>query len=610
MQFVKRSFVFAEALIARACLVSMWTFGLFLLVVGALVSPLFGLLVAAAVFWTHRGNSGMSFTHGSARWGQITDLARVGVVFVKDGVNVGRMLGSVPPSIGFVLRALFTFPLKRSEEAMTIASLRTTKPKPTTIRIPDRIPHSAVFGSTGSGKTTCYAMPMLRSCGDSMVCLDSKGELARNTAEFRARTFGHEIAVIDPYGVARGCGFPPGRLNPLGLFRENEDRIVDEARRLASSLVVTTGEERDPFFTKASNTLCTATLAFLMAEAKPEQATLSRMRDILSSPQLMKQMVEHMLQSQACGGLLRRLGGQLGQLQGQTKASVFSVANSHIDFLDSLPLADTVSASSFNPRNLIHGKQTVYICLPVDRVIELAGIQRVLLSTLLNLVFEAGEDRNRRVRFLLDEAATLGSMDSLYNALNFGRSFGHRLMFLFQSTSQVERCFPASQKDDFHAVVASVFCGVNDHRTAKEVSEWIGQTTVTGRSEQTGDNDGSTTGPNLDVMESRSRGSSRSVTYNEVERSLIQPSEVLQLPEKSAIVLLPNVRPILAEKVPYFEKRRTRFLMRAAGAICNLLVTAVCVTVLAGAGYLIATDQAPSILEMRMGLRAFMLQNG
>lgn len=57
----------------------------------------------------------------------------------------------------------------------------------------------------------------------------------------------------------------------------------------------------------------------------------------------MDQMLNMMLQSESCGGLLSRLAGQVMQIQGQTKASAFSVANSHCGFLDSLALAKKTS---------------------------------------------------------------------------------------------------------------------------------------------------------------------------------------------------------------------------------------------------------------------------
>lgn len=579
-------FPLLEALIERGHVLVRWLCRVAVLVLIVQVSPILALLAGFLIVGKLRqSRAEQPLTHGSAQWAGVYDLLQAGCLFQTNGIRLGRAMLTTPLRLWEEFRVLCLMPLRRSADAVVLASLRQPRPKPLELHLPDRIPHLAVYGLSGAGKSTCYAAPQLFQCGDSMVVLDSKGELARLTARHRAKTFGHEIVLIDPYGVADGCGFEKSRVNPLALFAEQPDRIVDEARRMASALVVTTGEEKDPFWTQASTLLITAVLAFLMAEAREGEANLNRLRDILTNPELLEQVLAHMQQSDACGGLLRRLSGQVQQLQGQTKASVYSVANSHIDFLDSLPLADTLAESTADPRQLIHGKQTIYVCLPVDRIIELAGVQRVLLSTLINLVFATGEDRNRRVRFLLDEAATLGSMDSLYNALNFGRSYGLRLIFLFQSTSQIERCFPESQRDDFLATVANVFCGVNDLRTAKEVSDWIGQTTVNSVSEQTGDNwGGSTTQGAQETSRGKNWGGSRSWTSNQVGRALIQAEEVLQLPRQAAIVLLPNVRPILAEKVPWFEQRRRRIvrrLLRMLGASLTIAVTLLLVSVLA-----------------------------
>ncbi|MFN8710860.1 MAG: type IV secretory system conjugative DNA transfer family protein, partial [Planctomyces sp.] len=424
----------------------------------------------------------------------------------------------------------------------------------------------------------------LFDCSDSMIVLDAKAELCKGTAQYRHRRFGHQIIIIDPFGLTTDCGFPRSGFNPLDLFRGDESRIVDESRRIANSLIVRTGKENDQFWPEGSATIITAILSFLTALARPEEANLNRMRDILSSPELMEQMLQVMMQSDACGGLLRRLAGQVMQFQGQTKASIYSVANSHVGFLDSLPLAETLAASTFDPRTMFKRPMTIYICLPVDRRAELTGIQRVLISSLINMVFAAGEDPGRRVRFLLDEAATLGAMDSLYNAVQFGRSFGLRLMFLFQSTSQVERCFPESQKDDFFATVATVYASTSDLRTAKDVSEWIGQATVMARSDQHGRNwGGSRTSDTANPSTSSSWGGSSSTSYNEVGRSLLRPEEILQLPAHLAIVLLPNVRPIIAVKVPYFAKSNRRLSRRVfdllSGVVTITVMTAVFVSV-------------------------------
>jgi len=574
----KKSCSLCEAVLDRAGSITVYTLVFAVPLLVLMVSPPLGLIIGGVVLWRRSKLSPAAGTsHGTSRWATISDLMKAKCVFRKEGLSLGRVCNLQPAGFMLNLWALLTWPLASSREANLVSRLAGNKPEPIELSLPDKTPHASIYGASGSGKSTSYAIPHTLNTPGSLVILDSKGEIAKLTARERALRFGSEIVVIDPFGVAEGCGFNAAQFNPLDLFQDQPERLVDEARRLAGALVVTTGDEKDPFWSKASTTLITAVAVFLVSEAKTEKATLNHLREIMTNPKMMDDMLEHMSQSDACGGLLRRLAGQISQLQGQTKASVYSVANSHIDFLDSLVLRETLSTSSFDPRKLVDGNMTIYICLPVDRVNELSGLQRVILSSLINVVFAAGEDRNRRVHFFLDEAATLGPMDALYNAVQFGRSFGHRLSFYFQSVTQVERCFPESQAQDFRATTAEVFCGVANHATAKEVSDWIGSTTVSGATVQDGWNWGSSNSIDtigMNGSHGNNSGGSQSTSYSETGRPLIMPEEVLQLPQDQAIVLIPGVRPIMAEKVPYFARQHPRVLKRLMAATSNLFFLA------------------------------------
>ena len=584
---LKNLFIATEANVRRLSLICLLALAAGAALFGCLLSPVLAAMIIGLLLWSNRRKSNNAgITHGSAAFSGFTDLCRAGCLFQRSGVLLGHAAVAIPPNFAFAVYSLLTFPARRSADALAIATMRGNNPAPLEIRVPDRYPHVAVYAASGGGKSSCYAFPYLLDCPDSVVVLDAKGELAKGTARYRHDHFKSEIIIIDPYGVTEGCGFERSRFNPLELFRGDENRIVDEARRIANAIIVKSGKETDPFWQEGSATVITTILSFLIAMARPGEANLNRTRDILSSPELMDQMLNVMLESDACGGLLRRLAGQVMQFQGQTKASVYAVANSHCGFLDSLALADTLAESTFDPRAMLQRRCTIYICLPVDRRAELTGVQRVLISSFINMVFAAGENPRRRVRFLLDEAATLGAMDSLYNAVQFGRSFGLRMMFLFQSTSQVDRCFPESQKDDFFATVASVYASTNDYRTAKEISDWCGQATVLARSEQHGRNwGGSRTSDTASPSTSTNWGGNSSTSFNEVGRSLLRPEEVLQLPTHLAIVLLPNVRPIITVKVPYFAKTDRKLRRRVLDLLSGIATIAVTVAVFAFIGW-------------------------
>ena len=378
--------------------------------------------------------------------------------------------------------------------------------------------------------------------------------------------------IIDPFGVAASPS-QAARFNPLSLFRGSPELIVDESRRLANALVVRPKDEREPFFNSGAQVVIQTVLAFLMSEAEPKEGTFNRLRDIVSNPNLMRELLEYMDRSDACDGLFRRMAGTVRWYQGETEASIYAVANTHLEFLDSTPIAVSLSETTFDLRRLLDGKMTIYLCLPVDRIQELRGLQRVMVTSLINYIFQAGESRQRRVRFYLDESVSLGEIDALYNAMVYGRSFGMRLMFFFQSMAQVSQCFQESRAADFQATVASVFTGINDYRTAQEVSQWIGQTTVQSHSFQSGDNWGQSWSHGVQERSTGGNsGGSSSVTYSQVGRALIQPEEVLQLPKSMAIALLPGIPPILFEKMPYYKKHviQRNPWFRAVGSLVRL----------------------------------------
>jgi len=538
----------------------------------------------------------------------MNDLLNSGCLFQQAGVFLGKAVNLTPFSWWFRIRALVCLPVKRSRTAVEVASTAWKKPKPLIVRVPEQSPHTAIFGASGSGKSSCFAMQMLLKCAASLICLDPKGELARTSARRREREFGHQIILIDPFNIAK-CGYEPQSFNPLDCFRHDETRVVDESRRLANSLIVTTGKESERFWTDSASAVVTAILAFLMTEGK-EGASLNHLRDITSNPQMVEQILQMMLQSDKAHGLLRRLAGEVSGYEGKSKASVFSVTNSNLSFLDSVAIGNTLCETTFDPHVLINGKATIYLCLPIDRLAEMASLQRVILSTLINLVFAAGEDPDRQVHFLLDEAATLGPMDSLYNCVQFGRSFGCRATFLFQSSSQVERCFPDSQRNDFMSTVSKVYAGSDDLDTAKSVSEMMGNATILSVTEQSGVNDGHTGSTGIhDQTSSNNRGSNTSTSYAEQSRSLMTPAEVLTLPRHLAIALLPGMSPVLIEKMPYYRNSGSGFLRRSFSFLSDLVFVVITLGCLAVATWgLTLGRREPAVAELLEASQSFWRQ--
>lgn len=201
--------------------------------------------------------------------------------------------------------------------------------------------------------------------------------------------------------------------------------------------------------------------------------------------------------------------------------------------------------------HLLKGMMTVYLILPPDRMRAQSPLLRLWIGSMLRAVVKGGLQSQRRVHFVLDEAASLGHMDVLDDAVDKFRGYGVRLLFLYQSLGQLRTCFPEGQEQTLLSNVTQVYFGVNDQQTAEYVSSRLGETTII--TESGGANQGTSRQHDVaDKGPTHSRGSSQNWQY--MGRRLLKPEEVTALPERVAITFTPGTPPLATRLVRYYEK--------------------------------------------------------
>ena len=211
-----------------------------------------------------------------------------------------------------------------------------------------------------------------------------------------------------------------------------------------------------------------------------------------------------------------------------------------------------------------------------------------MISALLRAVIGSGTDERAKTLWILDEAASLGHLPCLDDAVERLRGFGTRLFFLYQSMGQLQQCFPDGRSQTFLSNMDhSSFFGVNDIQTATVVSERLGASTVAVWSES----GGRSHNHNHDAMgqSSRSLSSNDGYSISETGRKLLTPDEVMNLGERQAIVFTPGVRPFITRLVRYYEREfRTapgrRRTSAALGLFLRSLMVASVMVVLAATG--------------------------
>ena len=434
-------------------------------------------LIAVAV----RRRSGVFTAHGTARWATLKDLQYAGMVGAKSGPIIGRVANNAKTPLLKALNDLFRFRVSSKEACeQFFDSIRyfNRQLHSALVRMPKAV-HTAVFAPTGVGKGVSCVIPFLLASDESAVVVDFKGENFRLTAEHRRKVFGHRIVVLDPFKLVSQA---PQTFNPLDFIDKDSPTAIDECRDLAEALVIRTGQEKDPHWVDSAEAWISALIALVVHYGEPNDRSLQTVRTLLSSPDKLEMAIKLMCASDAWDGMLARMGNQLTHFKDKELGSTLTTTSRFLRFLDTLAVADSTKTSSFDPADLRKGKMTVYLILPPEHMRAQSPLLRMWIGSLLRAVVRGGLQEKNKVHFVLDEAASLGHMEALDDAVDKYRGYGVRLQFYFQSVSQLRKCFPDGQDQTLLSNVSQVFFGINDLPTAEYVSNRLGEETIVVRS--------------------------------------------------------------------------------------------------------------------------------
>ena len=426
------------------------------------ISVLMYVIVGVALIAAGRRGYRSLTAFGTARWASADDLEAAGMMDAKTGPIIGRMNDWGKQPLSKALRRLFD-PRVPSKEACeeflkAIQTGRRRTLNPALVRLPNAV-HTAFFAPTGVGKGVSCVIPFLLTCGESAVVLDFKGDLHRITAEHRRKVFGHRTVVVDPHKVVTQQS---DTFNPMDFIHKDSPTAMDECRDLAEAIVIRTGQEKDPHWVDSAEAWIAALIALVVQYGEPNDRSLQTVRALLSNPQKLDMAIKLMCASDAWDGMLARMGNQLTNFKDKELGSTLTTTNRFLRFLDTLAVAASTKTSSFDPADLLKGKMTVYLVLPPEHMRAQSPLLRMWIGSLLRAVIRGGLQEKNKVHFVLDEAASLGHMDALDDAVDKYRAYGVRLQFFYQSIGQLKSCFPTDQGQTLLSNTSQVYFGVND----------------------------------------------------------------------------------------------------------------------------------------------------
>jgi type IV secretion system protein VirD4 len=213
----------------------------------------------------------------------------------------------------------------------------------------------------------------------------------------------------------------------------------------------------------------------------------------------------------------------------------------------------------------------------------------------------------KRTHFIIDEAASLGHLDSIDDAVDKYRGYGVRLQFYFQSLGQLKKCFPEGQEQTLLSNASQIFFGVNDNQTAEFVSARLGESTIIVESGGRSSGSSSNWSSSQQGAQHGSGGSDGSTSnWAQQARKLLKPEEVMTLNPRLAITFTPNVPPILTRLSRYYEEpklgRRAGWLKRCFTA-CSILMASIGFCALTLGAAVVATLEINDQMKAQHGVQ-------
>ena len=394
--------------------------------------------------------------------------------------------------------------------------------------------HLLTIAPTRTGKGVGTIIPNLIDYPGSVVCIDPKGENARVTARQRGR-FG-AVHVLDPFGIT---GQPSAAFNPLDRIDPAGPDLADDAMTLADALVYDApGEAGEAHWNEEAKALIAGLILQIVSSEPVGTRTLATLRDHLTlAPQAFAALLSDM---QGQGGLVARAANRHLGKSDREAAGVLSAAQRHTHFLDSPRMTALLGRSDFAFADLKASPASIYLVLPPDRLATYARWLRLMIAQGLTDLARAPGKTESPVLFLLDEFAALGPLDPVERAMGLMAGYGVQLWPILQDVHQLRATYERRAGTFLsNAGVLQVF-GVNDHDSAKLVSDLLGQETV--------------------VFETMSRAldaeeSGLSFGTQHVARPLLTPDEVRAMPANLELLFLAGQRPIVATKLAYYADR-------------------------------------------------------
>lgn len=411
--------------------------------------------------------------------------------------------------------------------------------------------HCAIFGSSGSGKGSCVAVPTMVSWGSSpMVVLDPKGDLS----ELYMRMTSTEKRPVKIFNPAKDdtCTYDPFS----HIRNDDKSNQVANVRELVNAIIPSPLDSRDRFWITAAQKILTGALLYYLDLSDDTDNSDSEMDfytaiDCITSTPLEKLFKKIDRSGNAVAKkYIRSFSAKDDLSDSEMLMDINETLDTYLmNFINDMRLqkALTPSDNSINWETDLD-EYNIFLSIPEDRIEQWGSLLNVMVTQLIRTLERRPERYSpqggqlKPVLLLLDEFPMIGRIDVLASALSMLRSKNVTILLIAQSISQLSGIYGQDTRNimlencDFQAVLR-----VNCADSQKYFSELAGSIPELSW----------TISDNYQSEDSKVQWTSHSESASIIDQPFIRPEELAHL-DKDMILFTPYGT-FRIKKSPFFD---------------------------------------------------------
>lgn len=391
-----------------------------------------------------------------------------------------------------------------------------------------------VVGGSGAGKTRFYAKPNIMNANTSLIVLDCKGEILRDTGGLLEAS-GYNIKVLDLINMEKSHCY-----NPFDYLRNDND-----IQRLVTNLFKNTtpkgAQSQDPFWDQAAQMLLLALVFYLHYEAPEEEQNFPMVMEMIRAGEVredddayrspLDELFDR-LEMQDPEHIALKYYRNYRSGSGKTLKSIQITLVSRLEKFNLESLAGMTQTDEMELWSLGEKKTAIFAVIP-DNDSSFNFIVGMLYTQLFQqLYYQADVVHGGRlpvhVHFVMDEFANVALPDEFDKLLATMRSREISVSIIIQNLAQLKALFEKQWESIVGNCDEFLYLGGNEQSTHEYVSKLLGKETI----------DTNTYG------QSKGRSGSYSTNWQLTGRELLMPDEVRMLDNQYALLFVRGERPV------------------------------------------------------------------